>query len=118
MITDENWEDMVVNEPLSPEEEKDRTWFMVVCAPLLSPSTICLQSSYSTLGAAGDPLSNYVDKEFDGAYNISLLNQDLPNVRFGRIDYLAVTRLTTRWFIWKCVSAPCSTPSLASDQML
>ena len=31
MVTDENWEDMVVNEPLSLEEEKDRTWFMVVC---------------------------------------------------------------------------------------
>jgi hypothetical protein len=33
MITDENWEHMVVNEPLSSEEEKDRTWFMVVCVP-------------------------------------------------------------------------------------
>ncbi len=34
MITDENWEHMVLNESLSPEEEKDRTWFMVVCVPL------------------------------------------------------------------------------------
>lgn len=32
MVTDENWEHMVVNELLSPEE-KDRTWFMVVCVP-------------------------------------------------------------------------------------
>jgi len=84
MITDENWEDMIVNELLSPEVEKDRTWFMVV-----------------TMGATGDPLSKFVDKEFDGAYNISLINQDLPNVRFGRIDYLTVTQLTTRWFVWK-----------------
>ena len=35
MITDENWEDMVLNEPLFPEDEKGRTWFMVVCVPLL-----------------------------------------------------------------------------------
>ena len=43
MITDENWEDMVLNEPLFPEDEKDRTWFMVVCVPLfrLLP-TMCL----------------------------------------------------------------------------
>ena len=34
MITDENWENMVLNEPLSPAEETDRTWFMVVCVPL------------------------------------------------------------------------------------
>lgn len=33
MITDENWENMVLSEPLSPEEENDRTWFMVVCVP-------------------------------------------------------------------------------------
>lgn len=57
------------------------------------------------MGATADPLSKFVDKEFDGAYNISLIQQDLPNVRFGRIDYLTVTRLTTSWFIWKCVPA-------------
>lgn len=77
------------------------------CAPFLCYllTTTCLQYPYSTLGANADPLSKYVDKEFDGAYNLSLINEDLPNVRFGRIDYLTVTRLTTRWFVWKCVSA-------------
>lgn len=107
MITDENWEDMVLNEPLFPEDEKGRTWFMVVCVPLLLVTAHnLLIYFYSTLGASADPLSKYVDKEFDGAYNISLIKQDLPNVRFGRIDYLTVTRLTTCWFVWKCVPPP------------
>jgi hypothetical protein len=76
------------------------------------PSLSCYYQKYAYNApiarwrATADPLSKYVDKEFDGAYNISLIKQDLPNVRFGRIDYLTVTRLTTSWFIWKCVPVP------------
>lgn len=46
-------------------------------------------------------MSALLDKHFDGAYNISLSAQDIPHVRFGRVDYLTVTELTTKWVVWK-----------------
>ena len=46
-------------------------------------------------------ISAVVDKQFNEAYNISLNAQDLPHVRWGRIDYLNVTRLTTKWAVWR-----------------
>jgi hypothetical protein len=33
LITDENYHDMVVNEAMTPEEERDRVWVIVVCVP-------------------------------------------------------------------------------------
>lgn len=46
-------------------------------------------------------LSAFLDEQFNEAFNESLIEQDLPNVRWGRIDYLNVTRLTTKWAVWK-----------------
>lgn len=34
LITDENYQDLIVNEPLTEQEEKDRTWVIVMCVPL------------------------------------------------------------------------------------
>jgi hypothetical protein len=48
-------------------------------------------------------ISAVVDQQFNEAYNISLKEQDLPHVRWGRIDYLNVTRLTTKWGVWRSV---------------
>jgi hypothetical protein len=48
-------------------------------------------------------LSKYVDEAFDGAYNESQIAGDLPHLRWGRIDYLNVTRITTKWGVWQCV---------------
>lgn len=31
LITDENYAEMIVNEPLTPEEEKERVWFLIMC---------------------------------------------------------------------------------------
>ncbi len=45
-------------------------------------------------------ISKVVDKSFDDAYNTTVIAGDLPNVRWGRIDYMAVTYLTTKWNIW------------------
>lgn len=42
-----------------------------------------------------------MDDVFDAAYNETLIAGDLPNVRWGRIDYLNVTSITTRWSVWK-----------------
>jgi hypothetical protein len=42
-----------------------------------------------------------VDDEFDKAYNTSLVGKDLPNIKWGRIDYMTVTRVTTEWMVWK-----------------
>ncbi|KAJ2991139.1 hypothetical protein NUW54_g8276 [Trametes sanguinea] len=41
-----------------------------------------------------------VDQSFDDAFNQTVIAKDLPNVRWGRIDYLNVTYLTTKWAVW------------------
>jgi len=46
-------------------------------------------------------LSLYADKQFDDAYNTTLIENDLPNVRWGRIDYMTVTYVTTKWGVWR-----------------
>ena len=46
-------------------------------------------------------ISKLVDKQFDIAYNETVLANDLPDVRWGRVDYLNVTYLTTKWNIWQ-----------------
>ena len=45
-------------------------------------------------------ISKVVDKAFDDAYNMTVVAGDLPNVRWGRVDYMSVTYLTTKWNIW------------------
>ncbi|KDQ08862.1 hypothetical protein BOTBODRAFT_179497 [Botryobasidium botryosum FD-172 SS1] len=83
MITDENYEDVIVNEVFeSAAEEKERVWFL----------DITIGSEHS--------LSAYVDSQYDEAYNMTQIAQDLPHVRWGRIDYLAVTAITTQWLVW------------------
>ena len=32
LITDDNWDELIVNERLTEEEEERRTWFLVMCA--------------------------------------------------------------------------------------
>lgn len=87
LITDSNYQDVIVNEELSTEEEEKRVWFLIITVTAGQP----------------DGISKYVDTVFDQAYNHTLEKGDLPHVRFGRIDYLDVTSITTRWAVW---SAP------------
>ncbi|KAF9450160.1 hypothetical protein P691DRAFT_701799 [Macrolepiota fuliginosa MF-IS2] len=84
LITDENYQDLIVNEPLI-EEEKERVWIVVI----------------SVTAAKQDGISKYLDQIFDSAYNTTLEKDDLPNVRWGRINYLDVTYLTTKWNVWQ-----------------
>jgi len=87
LITDENYEELIVNETLAEAEEKDRVWFLVI-----------------TVTSAGqEGVSKYVDQVFDSAYNLTQAAGDLTNVRWGRIDYMNVTSITTKWAVW---SAP------------
>jgi hypothetical protein len=48
-------------------------------------------------------LSKFFDDIFDEAYNETVIANDLPDVRWGRIDYLNVTYLTTKWIVWQYV---------------
>ena len=41
------------------------------------------------------------DERFDEAYDISVKENDLPHVKWGRIDYINVTALTTKWVVWQ-----------------
>jgi hypothetical protein len=50
-----------------------------------------------------EELSKLADKVFDTAYDQTQKASDLPHVRWGRIDYLTVTRLTTKWAVWQYV---------------
>ena len=48
-----------------------------------------------------DSVSHFFDQTFDGAHNLTVEAQDAKNIRWGRIDYLDVTEITTRWVIWR-----------------
>jgi hypothetical protein len=37
------------------------------------------------------------------AFNLTMQENDLPHVRWGRIDYINVTSITTKWGVWSCV---------------
>ncbi|PIL37411.1 hypothetical protein GSI_01105 [Ganoderma sinense ZZ0214-1] len=84
LITDENYVEMIVNETLTAQEERERIWFLIV----------------SVTGSQNSEISKIVDKSFDDAYNQTVIAGDLPHVRWGRIDYMTVTYLTTKWSIW------------------
>jgi len=86
LIHDDNYEQLIVGEEFgSLEEERDRIWFLVI--------------TVST--AQNEGISRFVDGEFDKAFNLTLHGNDLPNVRWGRIDYMNVTSLTTKWAVWR-----------------
>lgn len=46
-------------------------------------------------------ISKLIDAQYDAAYNETVIANDLPDVRWGRIDYINVTYLTTKWNIWQ-----------------
>ena len=46
-------------------------------------------------------LSQMFDEMFDAAYDISVKESDLPHVKWGRVDYISVTALTTKWAVWQ-----------------
>ncbi|KAI0032924.1 hypothetical protein K488DRAFT_70243 [Vararia minispora EC-137] len=87
LITDDSYGDMIVNEELSPEEEEKRVWFLIITVSMSQQNGI----------------SQFADKQFDEAFNLTVVEDDLPDVRWGRIDYINVTTITTKWGVW---SAP------------
>lgn len=87
LIHDDNYDEVIVHEALTPEEEAARTWFLVITT--------------TAGGQHQGGLSKLVDKQFDAAYNETVIADDLPDVRWGRIDYMNVTYLTTKWNIWQ-----------------
>ncbi|VDB97161.1 unnamed protein product [Peniophora sp. CBMAI 1063] len=84
LITDENYEDIIVNEEMTEEEARDRVWLLIITVTAAQPNGI----------------SQFADQHFDDAFNQTLIAGDLPNVRWGRIDYINVTYITTKWGIW------------------
>ncbi|KAF8165687.1 hypothetical protein B0H34DRAFT_690040 [Crassisporium funariophilum] len=85
LITDDNYKELIVDEPLTEQQEKDRVWILVI----------------SVTSAKQDGVSKFLDEVFDSAFNQTQLAGDLPNVKWGRIDYLNVTHITTKWGIWQ-----------------
>ncbi|KAI0268161.1 hypothetical protein BC834DRAFT_923258 [Gloeopeniophorella convolvens] len=83
-VHDENYEDLIVKEELTEQEEKDRVWFLIITVSAAQRSGI----------------SMFADKQFDEAFNTTLIENDLPNVRWGRIDYINVTHITSKWAVW------------------
>ncbi|KAI1796105.1 hypothetical protein LXA43DRAFT_653292 [Ganoderma leucocontextum] len=83
-ITDENFQEIIVNETMTAEEEQERVWFLII----------------SVTSSQNSEISKIVDKSFDDAYNQTLIAGDLPHVRWGRIDYMSVTYITTKWSVW------------------
>ncbi len=103
LITDDNYEEVIVNEELTEEGEEERIWALLMfVTTLFIPVyvlTVCPHSSASA--SRQDGISKFVDEAFDDAYNQTLIAEDLPNVRWGRIDYFNVTYITTKWGVWQ-----------------
>ena len=72
----------------------------VLYSSLVSP---CKNSTGQA--AKQDDVSKLADNVFDTAYDQALQAGDLPHIRWGRIDYLNVTRVTTKWVVWQYVFA-------------
>ncbi|KAH8988479.1 hypothetical protein EDB92DRAFT_1870815 [Lactarius akahatsu] len=68
LVTDDNYNDLIVNEVLTEEEEKSRVWLLIVTASSAQGSGISLTTC--------------------------------PYVRWGRVDYMNVTYITTKWAVW------------------
>ena len=51
--------------------------------------------------AQREGISRFVDEQFDIAYNLTQEAKDLQHVRWGRIDYMNVTAITTKWNVWR-----------------
>jgi hypothetical protein len=85
LITDDNYEDLIVNEALTEQEEIDRVWIIAI----------------SVTSQRSDGVSKILDNVFDSAFNESQITGDLQHVRWGRMDYLNVTRITTKWAVWQ-----------------
>jgi len=82
LITDDNFEDLIAN--VDPSS-KDEVWFIII----------------STTAAKKDALSTLFDERFDEAYDLTIKANDLQHVKWGRIDYFNVTRITTKWNVWR-----------------
>lgn len=83
-VTDDNYKELIEDEPWRTEDNENRIWFIIVSAYTIRQ----------------DALSQYADESFDAAHNDTLIANDLPHVKWGRVDYGAVTRITTRWGVW------------------
>jgi hypothetical protein len=107
LVDDENYDTFVTHEEFeSPEDEAKRVWFFIVYVPFPYCRNFYLYNSISLLSTAqatGDPMSKYADKHFDDAFEIAQKEGDIPHVKWARINYMNVTRVTTRWNIWSCV---------------
>ena len=55
----------------------------------------------SVTRADREGISRLVDERFDGAFELEQQRKELPHVRWGRLDYLNVTAITTKWVVWR-----------------
>ena len=103
LITDDNYDDLIANEALTEQEEIDRVWIIVMYVSIISFLSFFETFCSSVTSQKSDGVSKFLDNVFDSAFNESQITGDLPHVRWGRMDYLNVTRITTKWAVWQCV---------------
>lgn len=81
---------------------------LIFCGGALNTDSTSSTTAKGPTGA----FSELVDKSFDEAYELAVTENILPNVRWGRVDYLAVTALTTKWVVWRYVASALITSSI------
>jgi hypothetical protein len=105
LITDDNYNELIVNEKFqSLEEEKNRVWFLVMYVVIISAlhRDEVLTSLHSSVTRADkEGVSRIVDERFDNTFELEQQKKELPHVRWGRLDYLNVTAITTKWAVWR-----------------
>lgn len=67
---------------------------------LLKAEPLIFKSS-TVPAARQDAISKFMDVVFDSTFNETQVAGDLPNLRWGRIDYFNVTTITTKWAMWQ-----------------
>ncbi|KZT62945.1 hypothetical protein CALCODRAFT_489484 [Calocera cornea HHB12733] len=83
-ITDDTWEEIIEYEQLTPEEEDNRAWLILITLP------------------ERNAVAQFAEDQFVKAFNETMDNgNDLPDIKWGTIDYYNVTVLTTQWMVWK-----------------
>jgi hypothetical protein len=102
LITDDNYEDLVVNEVMTEQEEADRVWIIVMYVSYLIQFLFLTVLCSSVTSQKLEGISKVFDELFDSAFNVSQIAGDLPHVRWGRMDYFNITRVTTKWAVWQC----------------
>lgn len=101
-LTDDNWEEEVEYEHIPFGE--DRVWIIILCV-----GAARYADQWADIDRHGPPRDPLTPMFYDAHTNATALarkHNDLPHVRWARIDYITESILSTRWLVFKYAIHP------------